>query len=607
MPNATTSDTPPNHARGTSSTATTDGAPSGDRRAIAIENVLRSDTRLGDLVATVRAMWEEMPDGKGMLGQVLALSALEVGLQLGLALLGKRLLDGVLDGGSLDARVGLLAVALLAAIVFVSWQRQVRQEAAALLWRERAVARLSRNIADGALEDLSAVPMAGLREIVMTDAPFITRFGVETVTQAFVLGLWILAALGFLALYGPPLLLVIVLLLGLCGAIMIGGSRRHLTMTAERFRRLATLSQSARDVVEVERVLLTRQFGLGDRFVRGFAAAHGAFRTVALRQGRLASAIRAGMSVLNAVGFLGLVLVGGWLVGNAALDPGVLLAALFVVGQMLTAVIQMGDIAGRAAEAATAGRRLSVYWNAEPGTGGAPLAEAAARPERVRAIETHDLGFGYEARRPVFEHVGLRIERGALAALTAETGAGKSTFARTLCGLLQPRAGAVEVELEPAASGDADRDRVPIGALPPGSVLYLGASPILLPGSLRDNLMLPAELAGRPLESIDGTDDLAVVREALARDGVPLDWSRALVDAGGNGLSSGQSQLVQLARALVRDPAVVVFDEATSSLDMETEQLVQSRLVDWCRRRVCLVISHRGCPWLDAAERHLRW
>jgi len=207
----------------------------------------------------------------------------------------------------------------------------------------------------------------------------------------------------------------------------------------------------------------------------------------------------------------------------------------------------------------------------------------------------------------VFEHVGLRIERGALAALTAETGAGKSTFARTLCGLLQPRAGVIEVELEPAASGDAHRDRVPIGALPPGSVLYLGASPILLPGSLRDNLMLPAELAGRPLESIDGTDDLAVVREALARDGVPLDWSRALVDAGGNGLSSGQSQLVQLARALVRDPAVVVFDEATSSLDMETEQLVQSRLVDWCRRRVCLVISHRGCPWLDAAERHLRW
>ena len=114
-------------------------------------------------------------------------------------------------------------------------------------------------------------------------------------------------------------------------------------------------------------------------------------------------------------------------------------------------------------------------------------------------------------------------------------------------------------------------------------------------------------MAERPLEALDGAADLAVVRDALARDGVPIDWDRDVIDAAGEGLSSGQAQLVQLARALARDPAVVVFDEATSSLDMETERDVQAALLDWCARRVCLVISHRACPWLDAAEDRLRW
>ena len=468
-------------------------------------------------------------------------------------------------------------------------------------WRDGAVARLARHIAGGSLDDLSAVPMAGLREIVMTDAPFVTRFGIETLSQGFVLILWVLAAFGFLAVYGTPLLVVLLLVLGLCAAIMIGGSMKHLAITTERFLRLATLSQSARDVVEVERVLLTRQFGLGDRFVRAFDAAHAAFGHVALRQGKLSAAIRSGMSVLNAVGFIGLIVVGGQLVANEALDPGVLLAALFIVAQMLTAVVQMGDIAGRAAEAATGGRRLGVYWHAEaPPDGTATLSPVQSRPDRVRALLAHGLGFGYDPSRPVFENVDVRLERGSITALTAETGAGKSTFARTLCGLMPPTEGKVEIELTDGATRD-------VVALPPGAVLYLGAQPILLPGSLRDNLMLDALEGELALGRLDGAGDLAPVRAALARDGVPLDWDRPLVDAGGSGLSSGQSQLVQLARAVTRDPAVVVFDEATGSLDMDTERVVQSALLDWCRRRVCLVISHRPCPWLDAADQRLHW
>ena len=594
--------------------------PPKDRRSIAIEDVLRSDTSLADLARTLADMRLELPGRGAGIALLAALVVGEVGLQVGLALTGKVLLGGVLDGVGMDWRLGALAPLLLVAILVVTWQRQAWQETLALRWRAGAVARLSRHIADGSLEDLAAVPMAELREIVMTDAPYLTRFGVETLSQGLVLALWSLASVGFLALYGAPLLGVLVVVVGLCVAIFAGGAKKHLGMTSERFRRVAALSQAARDVVEVERVLLVRQFGLGDRFVDGFGRAHAALHDVALAQGRLSAAIRAGMSVLNAVAFLGLVIVGGGFIASGAVEPGVLLAALFVVGQLLAAVIAMGDLAGRAAEAATAGRRLGVYWDADDGpaavadgpadgtgrgtvggrVGTAFEPDVPVPPTRVPALVARDVSFGYDARRRVFEHVDVTLERGELAALTAETGAGKSTFARVLCGLLPAQTGSVAVRVSPPEGTAGTAREVPVGALPAGSVLYLGAHPIILPGSLADNLLLGDAPAGNPA-------DLDVVREALARDGVPLDWDLPAIDASGGGLSSGQGQLVQLARAIARDPAVVVFDEATSSLDMATEGRVQAGLLDWCRRRTCLVISHRACPWLGQASRELRW
>ena len=224
-------------------------------------------------------------------------------------------------------------------------------------------------------------------------------------------------------------------------------------------------------------------------------------------------------------------------------------------------------------------------------------ADAAAA---VHAVEAAGVSFGYRPDVPVLEDVSLRIERGRIAALTAETGAGKSTFAQVLTGLLSPQAGAVTA------------DGRPTDTLPAGSVLYLRPKPILLTGSVRDDLLLEAAGGGGGGGGgVAGGDadapELAAIRDALRRDGTPIDWDDDVVDAGGGGLSSGQGQLVQLARAVCRDPAVVVFDEATSSLDMETERGVQAALTDWCRRRVCLLISHRPCPWLDAAETRVRW
>jgi len=568
-------------------------------RAIAIEDVLRSDTRLGDLLGVLRSLWSVLPGAPALVCILTLLTTVEVGLQVALAFSGKIALDSVLSGNS----IGVLTLAssgfLLIAVLVIARARMVKMESASLQWREIAVQRLATNISTGSLQDLSSVPMAGLREIIMTDAPFLTRFGIETFSQSIVLAAWISAAFCFLAWFGAPLLGILFVVLALCTLLLGTGALRHLKLTSERFKRLADLSQSARDVVEVERVQLTRQFGLGSRFTDQFEQAHQAFRKIAFRQGRLTAGIRASVSIVNAVAFLGLVIAGGWMIKERNLEPGVLLAALFILGQMVGALLQMGDIAGRLAEAAAAGRRMGVYWQHDEPTIQSSLSPDEALPQDVVQLNTQSLAFGYSAGSQVFNAVDVRLERGRITALTAETGAGKSTFARTVCGLLAPDAGCVVVSTRHGEKS--------IDAMPAGSVLYLGANPIILPGSLTDNLLLRDASASIADLAIQDNPGFESIRAALRRDGQQLDWQSQQIDASGLGLSSGQAQLLQLCRALARDPAIVVFDEATSSLDMETERLVQQSLIDWCRQRICLVVSHRQCPWLDAADNRINW
>ena len=97
-------------------------------------------------------------------------------------------------------------------------------------------------------------------------------------------------------------------------------------------------------------------------------------------------------------------------------------------------------------------------------------------------------------------------------------------------------------------------------------------------------------------------DDVAAFLAEVSAGALPADVDAPRVGPNGTGLSSGQSQLLALARAVLRDPDVLVLDEATSALDMETEREVQRRLVPWLAERVSLVISHRACPWTETAE-----
>jgi ATP-binding cassette, subfamily B, bacterial len=177
--------------------------------------------------------------------------------------------------------------------------------------------------------------------------------------------------------------------------------------------------------------------------------------------------------------------------------------------------------------------------------------------------------------------VNLRIERGSFTVITGRIGSGKTTLLRTLLGLL------------PLDDGEIFWNGTHVSApadffLPPHTA-YLPQVPRLFSESLRDNILL-----GLP-EGIEGADLTAALRLAVLERDVPL-LERGLetvVGPRGVRLSGGQIQRAAAARMLVREPELLVFDDLSSALDVETEQRLWQRLFEERRSATCLAVSHR--------------
>ena len=207
---------------------------------------------------------------------------------------------------------------------------------------------------------------------------------------------------------------------------------------------------------------------------------------------------------------------------------------------------------------------------------------AAGHGEFSARVEVRNASVTYfNASDPALINASLILEPGCSAALVGSTGAGKSTLADTIIGVLEPDEGSVTL------GGLAPRDAI---ARWPGAVAYVPQMVALVYGSVRANVAL-----GLPLEAID--DDL--VWEALERAHLAeyLRENRTGIDTAigerGVRLSGGQRQRLGIARALYTRPRLLVLDEATSSLDSETEQAIVSTLQELEGKVTTITVAHR--------------
>ena len=201
-------------------------------------------------------------------------------------------------------------------------------------------------------------------------------------------------------------------------------------------------------------------------------------------------------------------------------------------------------------------------------------------PKLVGDIEFRDVTFRYKDGEKVLEHFNLQVQHGQTIALVGETGSGKSTIVNLICRFYEPTEGQILID------GVDYRQRSQLWLQ--SNLGYVLQSPHLFSGSVADNIRY-----GRP----DATDE--EVRRAarlVGAEGFILkmqDGFDAMVGEGGSRLSTGQKQLISFARAILCTPSIFVLDEATSSVDTETEQLIQNAIQTVLSGRTSFIIAHR--------------
>jgi ABC-type multidrug transport system fused ATPase/permease subunit len=195
-------------------------------------------------------------------------------------------------------------------------------------------------------------------------------------------------------------------------------------------------------------------------------------------------------------------------------------------------------------------------------------------------IEFKDLSFFYEDKNWVLKNLNFQIEKGERIALVGETGGGKTSIVSLLLKYYSPQDGDILIDGTSLANIERHSLRSRIGFVPQDVILF--------PGSILDNLRLFDETTTE--EKVVEAAQRAKIHERIMS--LPGGYSTNIVEQGIN-LSFGERQLISYTRALVFDPEILILDEATSSVDPQSEWLVQQGMEELLKGRTAIIIAHR--------------
>lgn len=283
-------------------------------------------------------------------------------------------------------------------------------------------------------------------------------------------------------------------------------------------------------------------------------------------------------------GFTCTLLVGGYLTLNRQMEVGVFSVLVFMTQRLLWPLTRLGETLDLFQRAMASTRRIFGLMDVKP----AMNEGAGSLPAKVRGeLALQGVSFGYGSGPDILHQVSIQIPAGETHGIVGATGAGKSTVLRLLLRFHDARQGSVTVD-------GTDVRELGYASLR-GAMGYVSQDVFLFHGSVRDNIAF-----GRP-----GATEQEIVAAAKAAEAhefieeLPAGYD-TVVGERGQKLSGGQRQRLSLARAILRDPAILVLDEATSAVDNETEAAIQRSLARVTKDRTTVMIAHRLSTVRDA-------
>jgi ATP-binding cassette, subfamily B, multidrug efflux pump len=376
--------------------------------------------------------------------------------------------------------------------------------------------------------------------------------------------------------YQPALGLMVILLLPVMVGIALLFQKRIRAIFTKTRETIAALTSYLHETVSGIRVVKTlarerlseRHFlGLNQANQKAVAAAGGVFAYF--------------MPAVEIAQYTAVALVfwyGGKLVAGGAMKIGVILAFILYIYQFFDPVRRLIDLFASVPQALVGLNRILEILDKEPSVKEAPQAKVLA--PFSREVEFKGVGFSYDGRHPILKDIDFTAHFGEVVALVGHTGAGKSSMMKLLSRLYDVQEGEILVD------GQNLRE-VTLASLR-GQMGMVQQETFLFSGSVRENIRF-----SRPEASDEEVEQAAktVFADEFIRE-LPQGYDTDISERGVR-LSGGQRQLVSFARAVLRNPRILILDEATSSVDHFTEVHIQEAMKTLMQNRVSFVIAHR--------------
>ncbi|MDT9000279.1 ABC transporter transmembrane domain-containing protein [Paucibacter sp. APW11] len=491
--------------------------------------------------------------------------------------LGKRFIDEHLLARQFDvpAMAGLIGAALACAWAS-SWVRYLQLARMAGIAR-RSVLRLREQVFSHVLN----LPMAffdraitgQLVSRVTNDTEAVNTLYRQVLYVMLDSSLVVLGSIVAMAWLDWRLMLIVVMLVP--ASVLIIWFYQRWSAPAVQAARALRSDINAQMAESIAGMAMLQSAGAAPRFAQRFAATNGEQLQARVRELRAnAWLLRPALDLLNVL-LIVTVIYGFGQRELSGLELGLLYAFLSYISRVVEPLIQITMQFGQLQQSMVAAARVrTLLQESRPAAGSRPDCHISRG-----ALQLNGLRFAYENGRDVLSDISLQIAPGAFVGIVGHTGSGKSTLLSLLLRFYRPQAGEILIDGQDLALIPDTAFRAAIGLVP--------QEPYLMAASARENIAM-----GR---DISEAEIIAAARAARVHDllaGLPQGYD-TLLGEGGARVSSGQKQLIAMARALAGAPRILFLDEATSNIDSATERLITEALRELHGRVTVVAIAHR--------------
>lgn len=405
----------------------------------------------------------------------------------------------------------------------------------------------------------------------------------QTLSQLITSVLTIVGVLVMMFWISPLLALIALVTVPVAGFVTAAVAKRSRPQFAAQWARTGTLNAHVEEMFTGH--ALVKVYGRQERASETFHAENAALHEASFRAQFISGLIQPAMMFVSNLTYVAIAVVGGLRVAAGALSLGDVQAFIQYSRQFTQPITQVAAMMNLLQSGVASAERVFEVLDAPEQS---PEPSDGPRPDPVRGrVVFEDVSFSYTPEAPLIEHLDLVAEPGRTTAVVGPTGAGKTTLVNLLLRFYELDGGRITLDGVDIAAMDREVLRGQIGMVLQDTWLF--------GGTIEDNIAYGRDGASH--------DEVVAAAEVTHVDRfvrtLPDGYGTVIDDEGGN-VSAGEKQLITIARAFLADPAILVLDEATSSVDTRTEVLVQHAMAALRKGRTSFVIAHRLSTIRDA-------